>query len=92
MAQKEYKVGDVLLNLDETSKYVFLKIENKYESQGLTHFLLAPLLEPSNGGSKLTTSLLFLEKQYVKVDESTVKILFGDKDGKEKATPENSGQ
>lgn len=92
MAQKEYNVGDVLLNLDETSKFIFVKITNKYEVQGLIHFHLTPLLMEDCEWPRMTTSLLFLEKQYVKVEESTVKILFGDKDGKEKATPENSSK
>ena len=90
MAPKEYNVGDVLLCLDETSKYVFVKINERYDLYGLVHLKMKPLLEPVDNDFFITTPLLFLEKSYVKVDESTVKILFGDKDGKEKTTPQDS--
>lgn len=72
--ENKVKVGDAYISLDLKSKAVFYKIEIvETRPDGSTWLKLAGLQFQDS----VYVPLLFLDKSFAKVNESTIKVLFG---------------
>jgi hypothetical protein len=68
--------GNVVMSLNEKDVEVFYEVTNVFEEKDATWICLAGMV---NKSVVARVPLLFLEKQYMRVSDSTSKVLFGSK-------------
>lgn len=73
--ENNVKPGDAYMSLDTKSKAVFYEVEVVEEKQGATWLKLAGMQFQDS----IYIPLLFLDKSFVRVNESTIKALFGER-------------
>lgn len=84
--ENNIKVGDAFISLDVKSRAVFYEVSLVEEQNGATWIELAGLQFQDS----LRIPLLYLDKSFARVNESTVKALFGERKKNGNAKQETS--
>ena len=83
MEQKQdFKIGDAVLGLEEVPYCPFWLVSRIEPDNSGASWISLQNLDPKSSCQITSYPLMYMEKKFVKINESTVKILFGASYGK----------